>query len=131
MSSKLISSILQSVVTSTNKTTSFWYSVSAIESRRWVIFITRMKLEILKRIDWSGAVLPNISNDIIKITNFKKVDRIWWKPIFHIDIACLAMFPFKQILIKKCSHCTILIFSWKPELFIYFGTFPIAKSSCL
>jgi len=113
MSSKSISGMFNSLVSSANKTSSFNHIVPTIKCWGWKIFINRVKFKIFKWIYWSWTMLPNISNNIIEITNFEVIYWIWRKPILHINISSFTIRPFKLILFKKISHCIILVFCWQ------------------
>ena len=76
VSSESISSMFKCFISGTNKTTSFDHIVPTIKSRSCKVFINRMDLEILERVDRSGTVLPYISNDIIELSSLKEVHWI-------------------------------------------------------
>jgi len=76
MSAECIASMIKSFITSTDKTTTFDDVMSLIKAWSCKIFIDRMNLKVMKWVNRSDGMLPDISNYIIKISSFKKVDRI-------------------------------------------------------
>lgn len=99
MPSKCVSRMLKRLITTAYKTSSFYCKMTAIKSRSCKIFINWMNLKIFKWIYWSRAVLPDISNNVIKSIILKIVDRTWRKPFFHVYISYFSIFPRKMVLL--------------------------------
>lgn len=79
----------------------FDHEMPTIKSRSCKIFINWMNVKVFERINRSWAMLPNISNYIIKITCFKIIDRIRRKPILHINVTKLSMLSIQMILFRR------------------------------
>lgn len=97
VSSKSISSMFECLISSTDEATTFYHIVSTIESWGWEVLVNWMNFEVFEWIDRSRTVLPNISHNIIEVTCFEKVNRVWREPVFHIDISSLSMKPLMFI----------------------------------
>jgi hypothetical protein len=130
MSSKCISRVFYSLISSTNKTSSFYKVMSSIKRRSCKILINWMNLEIFKRVYWSHRMLPYVSDYIVKIADLEIIYGVRRKPILHIKIPRLSMMPIRMISRQKRSHGVILVLCREPELFVRFSTLPITKSSC-
>jgi hypothetical protein len=46
-----------------------------------------MYLKVGEGVDGSDGVLPDVSDDIVKLCSFEEVDGIGRHPVFHVDVA--------------------------------------------
>lgn len=86
-----VSSMLESLVSSADETSSFDHVVTTIVSWGWEILVDRVDFEVLEWVDWSWTVLPYVPYNVIEISSFKKVNRVRWKPVFHVYVPSLSM----------------------------------------
>lgn len=112
MPSECISRIFKGLVSTTNKTSSFYHVMSTIKSWCCEVLINRMNLEVLEWIHRCWTVLPDITDDIIEAFVLEIIDRTRGKPILGIYISNLSTLPFKMIFIQILSNLVILIFRW-------------------
>lgn len=93
MSSESVPGVENSLISSTNETAAFDHVVPAIEGGGREILVNGMDFEVLEWVDGGWTVLPDVADNIIKFAGFEHVDWIRRKPVLHVDIAYLAMFP--------------------------------------
>ena len=55
-------------------------------------------------------MLPNITNDIVKVTVLEHVYRVRTQPVFKVDVTNLLVFPEGLISIEAISDSIPLIF---------------------
>jgi hypothetical protein len=65
MTTESVSSVVKSLVSSADEAAAFDTIMSLIKCRRSKIIINGMILKLVKRIDWSDGVLPDIANNVI------------------------------------------------------------------
>lgn len=97
MPSEGIAGMLGRLISSTHKASTFDHVMSSIESRSREIFIDGMDFELLERVNGGRAVLPYISNYVIEVSSLEIIDRVRRKPVFHVDVAGLAMLPVQMV----------------------------------
>ena len=71
-----VSGMIQRFVSSADEAASFDEVVSIVKSWGGEILINGMDFEAFEGINGSDSMLPDISNDIIKASIFKHVDRV-------------------------------------------------------
>lgn len=93
MSSECIPGMLDGLISSTNKTSTFDHIMPSIESGGREVFIDGMDLKVSKWVDRGWAMLPNIPHYIVEVSGFEIVGRIGREPVLHIDIPNLFVIP--------------------------------------
>ena len=81
VSSEILSSMFQSLVTCRKETSSKDQSMTLVECIRAEILVNWMDLEVTKGVERSYGVLPNVSYQIVKITYLEHIYRIWRQPV--------------------------------------------------
>ena len=111
VSSEGKSGMVKSLVSSRYEAASFDYVMALVETRSREVFIDWMDLEFIEGVNRSNGMLPYISYQIEELSIFEHVNRVRRKPIFHIDVSDLLVFPVRLIFLHDISHRVPLIFS--------------------
>ena len=79
--------MIKGFVTSADEAAALDEVMPFVEGGRGEVFVYRMHFEIGEGVDGSDGVLPDVSDDIVKICSFEEVDGIGGHPVFHVDVA--------------------------------------------
>lgn len=131
MSSEWISSMIKSLISCTDETTSFYYIMSVIKSWSCKVLIKRVNLEAFKGVDRIDSMLPDIANNIKETICFKHVNRVWRQPILQVDVSNLLGLPIIEVLLQRTSHGIILILSGQSNRFACLLPFPLTEGLSL
>ncbi len=128
MPSEGISWVEKWLISGADEASSFDQIMSFIECWSCEIFIYRMDIKSLERINWSNGMLPYITNNVKELSCFEPVDRVRREPIFQINVSYWLIFPVCLIRRKLIPDSKVLAFSWKSIILASLPAFPIAKS---
>lgn len=121
-------SVIESFIACWNETSSFDQIVPLVIGRSGEVFIDWMDFELFERVDWSDGVLPNISHDIVEISNFEHVNRVRWHPILHVDVSNWLILPIGLVSWQLTSYSIPFVFSRETSIFSCFCCSPVAES---
>lgn len=82
-----ISGMVEGLIASRDKTASLDDIVPFVIGGGCEVFIDRVDLKFLKRVDRSNRVLPHITHDVVEISNFEHIHRVGGHPILHVDVS--------------------------------------------
>ncbi len=101
--SESVSRMVQSRISSADKTSSLDSVVPIVKSRRSEVLVNGMNFKTFKWVNWSHCMLPYVSDNIVEAICFEHIDWIWGKPVLQIDVTDFSVLPCVQVFGQEVS----------------------------
>jgi len=95
------------------------------------IFICWVILKLSKWIDGSYCVLPDISDDVVKVACLEEVDRVRRHPVLQVDVPDLLVLPLRLVLWENTPQSVVLVLGWQAGVLSRLFCPPLAEGSGL